>query len=58
MEARRTDQCDGLHAAIRNLPVVLGACRPCLVEALSLPEGAGDYSQGNILCMFTFTYSQ
>lgn len=38
MEARSTDRCDGLRAGIRNLPVALDACRPCLVEGRSLPE--------------------
>ena len=38
MEIRRTHQCDGLRVGIRNLPVALDACTPCLVGGLSLPE--------------------
>ena len=38
MEVGGTDRCDELRAGIRNLPVALDACRPCLVEELSLPE--------------------
>ena len=38
MEVGRTDQCGGLRVEIRNLPVMLGACKLCLVEGLFLPE--------------------
>lgn len=47
---KTTDRCDGLHAAIRNRPEVLGACTLYLVEGLFLPEQIGDRSQVNIIC--------